>query len=47
MMEAIYYSETSVLTIATERNIPEDDILHTTYLCENLKSDIALTGWTV
>jgi hypothetical protein len=30
----------------TEKNIPEDDILHR-YRRENLKSYIALTGWTV
>jgi hypothetical protein len=28
MMEALLYSETSVLTRATERNIPEYSILH-------------------
>jgi hypothetical protein len=28
MMEAIRYSETSILTRATRRNILEDDILH-------------------
>jgi hypothetical protein len=28
MMEAIRYYETSVLTTATRRYIPEDDILH-------------------
>jgi hypothetical protein len=46
MMEALSSSETSVLTRATRRNIPEDDILHSHRL-ENLKSYTALTGWTV
>jgi hypothetical protein len=36
MMEAILSSKTSLLTRATRRNIPEDDILHTHWL-ENLK----------
>jgi hypothetical protein len=46
MMEALSSSETSVLTRATRRNIPEYDILHS-YRHENLKSYIALTGWTL
>jgi hypothetical protein len=43
MTEAMLSSETSVLT---RRNIPEDDILHS-HRRENLKSYIALTGWTL
>jgi hypothetical protein len=39
-------SETSVITRATLRNIPEDDILHS-HCRENLKSYIALTGWAL
>jgi hypothetical protein len=46
MMEALPSSETSVLTGATRRNIPEDDILHS-HRRENLKSYIGLTGWTL
>jgi hypothetical protein len=45
-MEALSVSETSVLTRATLRNIPENDILHS-HRRENLKSYIALTGWTL
>jgi hypothetical protein len=37
MMEALRSYETSALTRATLRNIPEDTILHT-HRCENLKS---------
>jgi hypothetical protein len=46
MMEAIRSSEPSVLTRATLRHIPEDAILHS-HRGEDLKSYIALTGWTV
>jgi hypothetical protein len=46
MKEALSSSKTSVLTRATRRNIPEDTILHS-HSRENLKSYIALTGWTV
>jgi hypothetical protein len=46
IMEAIRSSETSVLTRATRRNIPEDGILHS-HRRDNLKSYIALTGWVL
>jgi hypothetical protein len=44
MMEVIRTSETSDLTRAARRNIPEDGILHS-YRRENLKSYIVLTAW--
>jgi hypothetical protein len=46
MMEALSSSEKSGLTRATWRNISKDAILHT-HRRENLKSYIALTGWTL
>jgi hypothetical protein len=46
MMQLLSSSETSVLTRATQSNIPEDVILHS-YRRENLKSYIALTGWAL
>jgi hypothetical protein len=45
-IETLRSSETSVLTRATRRNIPEDGILHS-HRRENLKSYIALTGWAL
>jgi hypothetical protein len=44
MMQVLSSSETSDVTGATRRNIPEDGILHNESR-ENLKSYIALTGW--
>jgi hypothetical protein len=46
MKEALSYSETPVLTRATWRNCPEDDILHS-HSRENLKFYIALTDWAL
>jgi hypothetical protein len=46
MKEALSSSETSVLTRATRRNIPEEAIFHS-HRRENLKSYITLTGWTL
>jgi hypothetical protein len=46
MMEAIPSSEMSVLTRSTLHHIPEDSIFHS-HRRENLKSDIALTGWAL
>jgi hypothetical protein len=46
MMEAPSSPETSFLTRTTKRNIPEDAILHI-HRRGNLKSYIALTGWTL
>jgi hypothetical protein len=46
LKEALGSSETSVLTRATRRSIPEDAILHS-HRRENLKSYITLTGWTL
>jgi hypothetical protein len=46
MMEALSSPETSVLTRATQGNIPEEAILHS-HRRETLKSYTALTGWTL
>jgi hypothetical protein len=46
MIEAIRPSESSVPTRYIRHHIPEDGILHS-HLHGNLKSYIALTGWTL
>jgi hypothetical protein len=46
MMEALNSPEISINTRATRRNIPEDGILYSRRH-ENLKSYIALTGWSL
>jgi hypothetical protein len=46
VMVSLRSSETSVLTRATRRHIPEDGNLHS-HRRENLKSYIAITGWAL
>jgi hypothetical protein len=46
IMEVILSSEMSFVTRTTRSNIPEDEILNS-HRRENLKSYIALTGWTM
>jgi hypothetical protein len=46
MMEPIRSSEPSVLTGTTQRDIPEDGLLHSHHR-ENLNSYVALTGWAL
>jgi hypothetical protein len=46
MIEEMFSSETSIITNATRRNIPEDGILHS-HSHENPKSYIALTDYAL
>jgi hypothetical protein len=46
MMEVLSFFETSALTRATYRNIPEENNLHSHHR-ENLISYVALTGWAL
>jgi hypothetical protein len=46
MIEALRFSETSVLRRATRCHFPADGILQS-HRSENLKSYIALTGWAL
>jgi hypothetical protein len=46
MMEALSSSETLVLTKPMRCYIPEEGI-NPSHRCENLKSYLALTGWTL
>jgi hypothetical protein len=47
MMEAQSCSESSVLTLVTRRNIPDDSILHSDRRENLLKSYKTLTVWTL
>jgi hypothetical protein len=44
MMEELSSTETSVLTGATQRNNPEDGIIHS-HCCDNLKSYLIYQSW--
>jgi hypothetical protein len=49
MMDVILSSETPVLTRATQRNIPEDDILqlYPHCLCKDLRQNVSLDNCNV